>query len=238
VRAASYADQGWAAGGSWGLPGSLARIPGDVTARKILEVNLSEVDTDQRNALHVQVPTAPRYGGGGGMVVDHDAPAGGKYGSRSRILSFFNWRQPSGGIGRFSTFGCWMAVRNAAHVFFWSTSDGNPITSCNNFGETGGGTRTKAGRNQTFGNRTAKIGVLAKTLVRGTQYGGQREIDTPVRRGLMPRAYMMVGVELKPRRADPAGDYSGSSGTGVLVEMWITKAKRRKAGSQSRLCEF
>jgi serine protease Do len=208
---------GWASGSSLNLPGDLGPDFLWYSAQGYLGVNLSEIDTDRVNALHLKDAHGAEV-----TLVDHDAPAG-KSGLKVHdvILQLDGQAVENAEQLRHRL----LDMPSGRTVSLLVSRDGNPLTVSVQLCD-------RAELEQKAWSHHSKVPEPAPPARPGfheTFVETRRPAVTGILDTVMPKG-LYVGAELNPVRTQLADYFGVSSGTGLLVENVDYQSPASRAG--------
>ena len=210
---------GWASGSSLNLPGDLGPDFLWYSAQGYLGVNLSEIDTDRVNALHLKDAHGAEV-----TLVDHDAPAG-KSGLKVHdvILQLDGQAVENAEQLRHRL----LDMPSGRTINLLVSRDGNPITVSVQLCD-------RAELEQKAWSHHLKVpepapAPPARTGFHETFLETRRPAVTGILDTVMPKG-LYVGAELNPVRTQLADYFGVSSGTGLLVENVDYQSPASRAG--------
>jgi serine protease Do len=194
----------WASGNSVGFSGELGPDFLMYSAQGYLGVNLSEVDTDRMNALHLKDAHAAEV-----MYVDHDAPAA-KSGLKVHDVILQLDGQPFENADQLSH--RLLEMPSGRTVSFLVNRDGTPITVSVQLCDPEELKHKAWSQHKTARETAPPRSGFSQTFVGAPSTAVTGILDTVMPKGLY------VGVELNPVRTQLADYFGVTSGTGLLVE--------------------
>jgi serine protease Do len=208
---------GWASGSSMGFSGELGSDFLMYSAQGYLGVNLSEVDTDRINALHLKDAHGAEV-----MFVDHDAPAG-KSGLKVHDVILQLDGQPVENAEQLKH--RLLDMPSGRTVSFLVNRDGNPINIKVQLCD-----REELEQKAWSHHKTVpEPAPPARSGFSQTFIGAPSTAVTGILDTVMPKG-LYVGAELNPVRTQLADYFGVSSGTGLLVENVDYQSPAARAG--------
>ena len=211
------AYQAWASGNSMSFSGEMGPDFLMYSAQGYLGVNLSEVDTDRINALHLKDAHGAEV-----MFVDHDAPAG-KSGLKVHDVILQLDGQPVENAEQLKH--RLLDMPSGRTVSFLVNRDGSPITISVQLCD-----REELEHKAWPLHKTVpQPAPPARSGFSQTFVGKPSTAVTGILDTVMPKG-LYVGVELNPVRTQLADYFGVSSGTGLLVENVDYQSPAAQAG--------